>query len=246
MMPVWRVAFHTLGCKVNQSDTAAMEALFREAGHAIVPVEEAADVYVINTCVVTNVGQKKSRQMIRRLAREHPEALIVVTGCYPQTAVDEVRQIPGVGLIVGNQHRAQLLALVAAAKRGGQQVSAVDKIAQARDFEDLPIAALSSRTRAFLKIQEGCQQYCSYCIIPYARGPYRSRPLESIRREGEKLAAAGFQEIVLLGIHLGAYGRELPGVTLLDAVKTALAVPGFARLRLGSLESVEVETGLLE
>lgn len=246
MMPVWRVAFHTLGCKVNQSDTAAMEALFREAGHAIVPVEEAADVYVINTCVVTNVGQKKSRQMIRRLAREHPEALIVVTGCYPQTAADEVRQIPGVGLIVGNQHRAQLLALVAAAKRGGQQVSAVDKIAQARDFEDLPIAALSSRTRAFLKIQEGCQQYCSYCIIPYARGPYRSRPLESIRREGEKLAAAGFQEIVLLGIHLGAYGRELPGVTLLDAVKTALAVPGFARLRLGSLESVEVETGLLE
>ncbi len=246
MNPAWRVAFYTLGCKVNQSDTAAMEAMFRAAGHSIVPAEEAADVYVINTCVVTNVGQKKSRQMIRRLVREHPAALVVVTGCYPQTAAEEVRQIPGVGLIVGNQHRPQLLALVAAAKAGGQPVSAVDKITQAREFEDLPIAALSSRTRAFLKIQEGCQQYCSYCIIPYARGPYRSRPLDSIRREVEKLAAAGFQEIVLLGIHLGAYGRDLPGVTLLDAVKTALSVPNFARLRLGSLESVEVEAGLLE
>ena len=246
MKQVWRVAFYTLGCKVNQSDTATMEALFRVAGHAVVPLEDAADVYVINTCVVTNVGQKKSRQMIRRLVREHPGALVVVTGCYPQTAAEEVSRIPGVGLIVGNQHREQLVALVEAAKGGADQVSAVSNIAQARDFEDLPIAALSSRTRAFLKIQEGCQQFCSYCIIPYARGPYRSRPLDSIRREVEKLADAGLLEVVLLGIHLGAYGRDLAGVSLLDAVKTALSVPGFPRLRLGSLESVEVERELLQ
>lgn len=247
MSQVLRVAFHTLGCKVNQSDTATMEALFRTAGHTVVAADEAADVYIINTCVVTNIGQRKSRQMIHRLVREYPEALIVVTGCYPQTAAEEVEKIAGVGLIVGNQHREQLVTLVEKARFGeAAALSAVESIAQARDFEDLPIAALSSRTRAFLKIQEGCQQYCSYCIIPYARGPYRSRPLASIRREVQRLAEAGFQEIVLLGIHLGAYGRDLQGVSLLDAVSAALSVPGFARLRLGSLESVEVEHGLLE
>lgn len=247
MSQVLRVAFHTLGCKVNQSDTATMEALFRAAGHTVGGADEAADVYIINTCVVTNIGQRKSRQMIHRLVREHPGALIVVTGCYPQTAAEEVEQISGVGLIVGNQHREQLVTLVEKARFGeSATLSTVESIAQARDFEDLPIAALSSRTRAFLKIQEGCQQYCSYCIIPYARGPYRSRPIESIRREAQRLADAGFQEIVLLGIHLGAYGRDLQGVSLLDAVRTALSVPGFARLRLGSLESVEVERGLLE
>ena len=246
MKQVLRVAFYTLGCKVNQSDTATMEGMFRAAGHTVVMPEEVADAYVINTCVVTNVGQRKSRQAIHRLVRAHPEALVVVTGCYPQTAAEEVGKIPGVGLIVGNQHREQLVALVEASRAENIQVSVVESIAQANTFEDLPIAALNSRTRAFLKIQEGCQQYCSYCIIPYARGPYRSRPLDSIRREVQRLADDGFQEIVLLGIHLGAYGRDLEDATLLDAVKTALLVPGFARLRLGSLESVEVEHGLLE
>ena len=246
MKQALRVAFYTLGCKVNQSDTATMEGMFRAAGHTVIMPEEAADVYVINTCVVTNVGQRKSRQVIHRLVREHPDALVVVTGCYPQTAAAEVGKIQGVGLIVGNQHRGQLVALVEAAKAGAGQVSVVDSITQMQAFEDLPIAALNSRTRAFLKIQEGCQQFCSYCIIPYARGPYRSRPLESIRREVQRLTDAGFQEIVLLGIHLGAYGRDLENVSLLDAVQTALSVSGFARLRLGSLESVEVEDGLLE
>ena len=244
-----KIAFYTLGCKVNQSDTASMERLFREAGYEIVDFADKADIYLINTCVVTNMGQKKSRQMIHRAIRKNPNAFIVVSGCYPQTAAEEVKAIQGVDLIIGNQDRAAVVTLVEAAATE-QSIDAYDnvkKLSAQTAFEELSADCETEKTRAFLKIQEGCNQFCTYCIIPYARGPLRSRSLENIKDEVEKLVAAGFSEVVLIGIHLGAYGKELKnGTSLTDAVKAALEVPGLARLRLGSLESVEVGEDLLD
>lgn len=244
-----KIAFYTLGCKVNQADTASMERLFREAGYEIVDFAEKADIYLINTCVVTNMGQRKSRQMIHRAIRKNPNAFIVVSGCYPQTAAEEVKAIQGVDLIIGNQDRAAVVTLVEAAATE-QSIDAYDnvkKLSAQTAFEELSADCETEKTRAFLKIQEGCNQFCTYCIIPYARGPLRSRSLENIKDEVEKLVAAGFSEVVLIGIHLGAYGKELKnGTSLTDAVKAALAVPGLARVRLGSLESVEVGEDLLD
>jgi len=278
-----RIAFMTLGCKVNQADTASMQELFRQAGYAVCDFTEAADVYVVNTCVVTNTGQQKSRQMIRRAIRKENDALIVVTGCYPQTAAEEVKAIDGVDLIIGTQDRAKIVELVEAtlvkkssysrkeaeavpaeeAKpevSGEEQGEAKKTSVQLRtsvddevrpweknvQFEEMSGGNEADKTRAYLKIQEGCNQYCSYCIIPYARGPIRSRSLQSIRNEVQRLTEAGYKEIVLIGIHLGCYGKEMKdGTTLFDAVQASLSVPALQRLRLGSLESVEVEERLL-
>ena len=243
-----KIAFYTLGCKVNQADTASMENLFLRSGHQLVSFDGEADVYIINTCVVTNTGQRKSRQTIHRAIRKNPNALIVVTGCYPQTAAEEVKTIAGVDMIIGNQDRAQIVQLVEErlAHRQTDTLDAVHKLTASTAFEEMAAGDITDKTRAFLKIQEGCNQFCTYCIIPYARGPLRSRSLESIRTETQRLISAGFKEIVLIGIHLGCYGKENPdGPTLYDAVKTVLDVPGVQRLRLGSLESVEVEPRLL-
>lgn len=243
-----KIAFYTLGCKVNQADTASMENLFLRSGHQLVSFDDEADVYIINTCVVTNTGQRKSRQTIHRAIRKNPNALIVVTGCYPQTAAEEVKAIAGVDMIIGNQDRAQIVQLVEErlAHRQTDTLDAVHKLTASTAFEEMAAGDITDKTRAFLKIQEGCNQFCTYCIIPYARGPLRSRSLESIRTETQRLISAGFKEIVLIGIHLGCYGKENPdGPTLYDAVKTVLDVPGVQRLRLGSLESVEVEPRLL-
>lgn len=243
-----KIAFYTLGCKVNQADTASMENLFLRSGHQLVSFDGEADVYIINTCVVTNTGQRKSRQTIHRAIRKNPNALIVVTGCYPQTAAEEVKAIAGVDMIIGNQDRAQIVQLVEErlAHRQTDTLDAVHKLTASTAFEEMAAGDITDKTRAFFKIQEGCNQFCTYCIIPYARGPLRSRSLESIRTETQRLISAGFKEIVLIGIHLGCYGKENPdGPTLYDAVKTVLDVPGVQRLRLGSLESVEVEPRLL-
>lgn len=243
-----KIAFYTLGCKVNQADTASMENLFLRSGHQLVSFDGEADVYIINTCVVTNTGQRKSRQTIHRAIRKNPNALIVVTGCYPQTAAEEVKAIAGVDMIIGNQDRAQIVQLVEErlAHRQTDTLDAVHKLTASTAFEEMAAGDITDKTRAFLKIQEGCNQFCTYCIIPYARGPLRSRSLESICTETQRLISAGFKEIVLIGIHLGCYGKENPnGPTLYDAVKTVLEVPGVQRLRLGSLESVEVELRLL-
>lgn len=244
-----RIAFYTLGCKVNQADTASMEAIFRKAGYQIVGFNEQADIYLINTCVVTNMGQRKSRQIINRAVRSNPLALTVVTGCYPQTAPDEVKNIAGVDVIIGNQERGRIVELAeqALAAKQDEVLDNVHKITVDTQFEELAAGTETDKTRAFLKIQEGCNQYCTYCIIPYARGPLRSRSLDSIREEVGKLVAAGYKEVVLIGIHLGCYGKEHGGsLTLYDAVKAALSVEGLKRLRLGSLESVEVEPRLLD
>lgn len=245
MTNVRTVAFMTLGCKVNQYETETMEGLFRQAGYRVVPFTESADVYIVNTCSVTMLGEKKSRQLVRRAWRQNEAALIAVTGCYAQLAPDVVGTLPGVRLIVGTQDRGRIVELVEEAAAGSEVLRDVGDIMAADTFEDIPLFAAPERTRAFLKIQEGCQNFCTFCIIPYTRGPLRSRALASVRREAEKLVAAGFREIVLTGIHLGAYGRDLTGtVTLADAARTVLEIDGLQRLRLGSLESVELTPAL--
>ena len=244
-----KIAFYTLGCKVNQADTASMEEIFRKAGYEIVPFNQAADVYLINTCVVTNNGQRRSRQIINRAVRHNPLSLTVVTGCYPQTAPEEVKAIEGVDVIIGNQERGRIVELVETAlnEKRTEILDNVQKMTVDTKFEELGAGTETDKTRAFLKIQEGCNQYCTYCIIPYARGPLRSRSLENIKAEVAKLVAAGYKEVVLIGIHLGCYGKEQGGeVTLYDAVLAALSVEGLKRLRLGSLESVEVDPRILD
>lgn len=242
------IAFYTLGCKVNQADTASMEEIFRKAGYTIVPFGNDAEIYLINTCVVTNIGQRKSRQIINRVVRFHPDSLLVVTGCYPQTAHEEVRAIKGVDVIIGNRERGRIVELVERALKYKQNeiLDDVQQLTVETKFEELGVGTKTNKTRGFLKIQEGCNQFCSYCIIPYARGPLRSRSLEGIREEVGKLVAAGYKEVVLIGIHLGCYGKEQNNLTLFDAVEAALSNKGVSRLRLGSLESVEVEPRLLD
>jgi MiaB-like protein len=238
----------TLGCKVNQFETETMEGLFRARGYDVVPFEERADVYVINTCSVTHLSDRKSRQLIRRAARTNPAACIAVTGCYAQVAPEEIRALEGVRVVIGTKERAKIVDYVEASLRADTGVAGtITDIMQVRVFEDIPLHALPHRTRAFLKIEDGCQNFCTFCIIPYARGPVKSRELSAVAREMRLLVDAGFHEVVLTGIHLGAYGIDLSArPTLADACRTALAEEGLRRLRLGSLESVELSADLLE
>lgn len=239
------VAFATLGCKVNQFETETVEGLFRQRGYEVVPFSEAADVYVINTCSVTSLGDSKSRQLIRRARRQNDAAIIAVTGCYAQVSPEEIKALDGVRVVLGTKDRAKIVDYVEQAAREDGLLDGVSDVMEQGEFEDIPLFGMPTRTRAFLKIEDGCQNFCSYCIIPYARGPVKSRQLSHIRREAEKLAGAGFKEIVLTGIHLGAYGKDLPGnVTLADACREVLAVSGLKRLRLGSLESIELSPEL--
>ena len=235
----------TLGCKVNQFETETMEGLFKKAGYEIGRFDEPADVYVINTCSVTSLGDRKSRQIIRRAHRENPEAVIAVCGCYAQTAPQDIEAIEGVSVVLGTKERSRIVEYVEQAMREQRQIVGVSDVMQAHTFEDIPLYDSPQRTRAFLKIEDGCENFCSYCIIPYARGPVKSRALSHIRAEAEKLVRAGVHEIVLTGIHLGAYGRDLGGeVTLADACREVLSVAGLRRLRLGSLESLELSPEL--
>ncbi len=233
------VAFHTLGCKVNQYDTQAMRERFERAGCREVPFDGRADIYVVNTCTVTGTGDKKSMQIIRRCHRQNPEAAIVVTGCLAQRAADELT-LPGVRLVLGTQRRGEVVELLEQALAQDCALIAVETLRKA-PFEHLTVHAHEGHARATMKIQEGCDRWCSYCIIPAVRGPIRSRPLDEIREEAQSLADAGFREAVLTGIHLTSYGRDLrDGSTLLDAVRTVHEVEGIDRIRLGSLEPVIV------
>ena len=238
----------TLGCKVNQFETETMEGLFRARGYDVVPFEERADVYVINTCSVTHLSDRKSRQLIRRAARMNPDACIAVTGCYAQVAPEEIRALDGVRVVIGTKERARIVDYVEEALRADTgAIGTITDIMQARVFEDIPLHAMPHRTRAFLKIEDGCQNFCTFCIIPYARGPVKSRTLSAVAREMHLLTEAGVHEVVLTGIHLGAYGIDLAErPTLADACRMALAEEGLRRLRLGSLESVELSADLLE
>ena len=235
-----RAAFHTLGCKVNQYDTQAMLELMEDAGYTVVPFNEEADVYVLNTCTVTGTGDKKSLQLARRIRREHPEALLVLCGCLAQREGEKLLSDAGADLILGTQYRAQIVRLVEKVRSTGTALSAVSPLVPGMPFEDLNIREVSGHTRATVKIQEGCGNHCTYCIIPSVRGPVRSRPLENLRQEIERLRDAGFSEIVLTGIHLASYGRDFRDapLSLLDAIRTVHRTEGIQRIRLGSLEPV--------
>ena len=228
-----RVAFATLGCKVNHYETQAMRELFETAGWQAVPFSGPAEVYIVNTCTVTAVSDAKSRQMIARAHALNPSALIAAVGCYAQADAEALAALPGVGLVAGTDGRANIVTLVdRALLQGGMDAG---NPAHASCFE--PISALrGGRTRATLKIQDGCTNYCSYCIIPYVRGPLRSRPLADVEAELHALVAAGYREVVLAGIHLASYGRDIGDVTLLDVLQAADGIDGLERIRLGSLE----------
>lgn len=241
-MSACKVSFQTLGCKVNQYETEAMQKLFMAAGYEVVEEIISADVVIINTCTVTAVSSQKSRQMIRRATKNN--SLVVVVGCYAQSEPEEVAKISGVDVIIGTKDRIRIVELVESAlKNRGEKILQVGSVDGIIDFEELPHSP--HRTRAFLKIEDGCNNFCSYCIIPYVRGRVRSRTLENIRSESLKLSALGFKEIVLTGIHIGAYGRDLGKITLVDAIKTVLDAANPLRLRLGSLESAELTDELI-
>lgn len=246
MAKIKAVAFYTLGCKVNQYETAALASLFARRGYRIVEnFESVADVYVINTCTVTGTAAQKSRQAIRRAIRRNPEAVVVVTGCYAQVDPEAVAGIPGVDVVVGTFGREGLVDLVEEAMRTGRQVVTVREFPAGCEFEELP-ALFTTRTRAYLKIQEGCRDFCTFCLVPYARGPLRSRKPEAVLAEARRLLAAGFKEVVLTGIHIGLYGCDLqPPVTLAELVARVLELPGIERLRLSSLEPTEVTPELV-
>ncbi|HHU48386.1 MAG TPA: tRNA (N(6)-L-threonylcarbamoyladenosine(37)-C(2))-methylthiotransferase MtaB [Clostridiales bacterium] len=234
--PVKRVAFYTLGCKTNQYDTEAMQEQFVKSGYRVVGFQEDSDVYVVNTCTVTNLGDRKSRQVIRKAHRTNPNAVIAVVGCYAQQAAEEVLSIPGVRVAVGTKNRNRIVEYVETAEATGSSINAVEDIMKLREFEDTPIEAFDGKTRAVLKIQEGCNRFCSYCIIPYARGPIRSRKPKSVLEEVQRLAKAGFKEIVLTGIHIASYGADLKTTDLLGLLEDIHKVDGIQRIRLGSIE----------
>lgn len=241
-----KVAFFTLGCKTNQYESEAMASIFRREGFETVGFDETADVYIVNTCTVTHLGDRKSRQAIRRAIKNNPDAVVVVTGCYAQTSPGEVLEIPGVDLVVGTRDRDKIVRLVEEAEKAPSPVNAVTDIMSNPDFEDISILDYENRTRAFVKIQEGCNNYCTYCIIPYARGPLRSREPEKVLEEVRKLVNEGFGEIVLTGIHIGAYGAGLNDqADLADLIIKVALTPGLKRLRLGSIEPLDITPRLV-
>ncbi|NLM26450.1 MAG: tRNA (N(6)-L-threonylcarbamoyladenosine(37)-C(2))-methylthiotransferase MtaB [Firmicutes bacterium] len=240
------VAFHTLGCKVNQYDTEAIATQFIEAGYEIVDFDQPADVFVINTCTVTNMSDRKSRQMIRRASRNNPQAKIVVVGCFAQTAPEEVQAIPGVNLVVGTNDRGQIVQLVEKLDLD-EGYSLVGEIFQVDDFEEMSVTSFQGRTRAFLKIQDGCNQFCSYCKVPYARGKSRSRKSENIKEEVNNIVSQGYREIVLTGVHLGGYGSDLqPASSLAKITELISHIPGVQRVRISSVDPNEIDQHLLE
>jgi threonylcarbamoyladenosine tRNA methylthiotransferase MtaB len=239
-----KVAFSTLGCKVNQDETAGMEMLFSEAGYDIVSFDDQADVYIVNTCTVTHLGSRKSRQMLRQAKGRNGDALVVAVGCYPQVAPEELASIKEVDLIVGNSHKPAIVSLVDAALGTEEQRIVVDDL---REFSQLPVSAFKGRNRATLKIQDGCQRYCTYCIIPKARGRLRSMDLAQVMAKGRELAAAGFMEIVLTGINLTSYGRDKSGggislATVIDSLAKAIFP---VRIRISSVEPTDFEEDLI-
>ena len=230
------VSIFTLGCKVNQYETQAMRELFEKRGYNVIFDGEIADIYIINTCTVTNIGDKKSRQFIRRANRNNPDAIIAAVGCYAQMSPQEVLSIDGVNIIIGTNDRNKIVDIVEKCKPN-EKINSVDDIMKVKQFEEMSVKNIMGKTRAFLKIQEGCNQYCSYCIIPYARGPIRSRSKPEIIDEIKNLVDKGFKEVVLTGIHVASYGKDLNSdETLIDILKEVNNIEGLKRIRLSSLE----------
>ncbi|WP_150284037.1 tRNA (N(6)-L-threonylcarbamoyladenosine(37)-C(2))-methylthiotransferase MtaB [Rummeliibacillus sp. TYF-LIM-RU47] len=241
------VAFHTLGCKVNHYETEAIWQLFKDEGYERKDFDHQSDVYVINTCTVTNTGDKKSRQVIRRAIRQNPDAVICVTGCYAQTSPAEIMAIPGVDIVVGTQDRMNLLSYIEQYKKERQPINAVKNIMKNRVYEELDVPYFTDRTRASLKIQEGCNNFCTFCIIPWARGLMRSRDPQEVVRQAQQLVDAGYLEIVLTGIHTGGYGQDLKDYNLAQLLRDLEAnVKGLKRLRISSIEASQLSDEVIE
>ena len=246
-MKMATVAFHTLGCKVNHYETEAIWQLFQAEGYERTDFESAADVYVINTCTVTNTGDKKSRQVIRRAIRKNPDAVIAVTGCYAQTSPAEIMAIPGVDIVVGTQDRTKMLGYIEQFKTERQPINGVGNIMKTRVYEELDVPAFTDRTRASLKIQEGCNNFCTFCIIPWARGLMRSRDPKEVIRQAQQLVDAGYKEIVLTGIHTGGYGEDMKdynlAMLLTDLEEQVL---GLKRIRISSIEASQITDEVID
>lgn len=241
------VSLHTLGCKVNHYETEAIWQLFKDKGYNRIDFDSAADVYVINTCTVTNTGDKKSRQVIRRAIRQNPDAVICVTGCYAQTSPAEIMAIPGVDIVVGTQDRHKLLDLIEEFYKERKPINAVRNIMKNRVYEELDVPTFTDRTRASLKIQEGCNNFCTFCIIPWARGLMRSRNPEDVIRSAQQLVDAGYLEIVLTGIHTGGYGQDLKDYNLAQLLRDIESqVKGLKRLRISSIEASQLTDEVIE
>ena len=239
------VAFHTLGCKVNTYESNAMLKIFNEAGYQEVDFKQVADVYVINTCTVTNTGDSKSRQMIRKAIRKNPKATICVVGCYSQTAPEEIEKIEGVGVVLGTQYRSDIVKYVDEHLGTGEMVIKVDNVMNLRKFEYLNIDRFKN-TRAFLKIQDGCNNFCTYCIIPYARGRVRSRQKESVLNQAQRLVDNGYVEIVLTGIHTAGYGEDLDDYSFYELLVDLVKIKGLKRLRISSIETSQISDEIID
>ena len=235
-----KVALHNLGCKVNAYEIEAMQQLLEEAGYEIVPFEPGADIYVINTCTVTNIADRKSRQMLHKAKKMNPEAIVVATGCYVQTGGEKLEKDEAIDLVLGNNQKINIVeALAEYAENKPGHGSHVIKINQTKEYEELSIDHTAEHVRAYIKVQDGCNQFCTYCIIPYARGRVRSRNIESVLQEVRALAEKGYKEVVLTGIHLSSYGVDFPEEkkeTLLSLIRAVHEIEGIRRIRLGSLE----------
>ncbi len=243
-----RVAFYTLGCKVNQYETEALEELFQNEGYEIVDFESPADVYIINTCTVTHHGDSKSRRAIRRAKRTNPKAIVAAIGCYVQVSPDEVMAVQGVDVVAGTTDKSGIIRLVEQAVQRAQPVKSVRDFNSDEKFEELALrTSHRGRTRAFVKVQEGCRQFCTYCIIPYSRGPIRSRPIEDVIKQIMGLTELGYREVVLTGIHITSYGVDLGDeIGLLDLIQRVHQIPGLDRIRLSSLEPTYVTPEFIE
>src|SRR3954454_5444012 len=241
------VAFHTLGCKVNHYETEAIWQIFKQEGDERVDFEGRSDVYIINTCTVTNTGDKKSRQVIRRAIRKNPDAVVCVTGCYVQTSPAEIMAIPGVDIVIGTQDRIKMLSYIEEYKKSRQPINAVGNIMKSRVYEELDVPSFTDRTRASLKIQEGCNNFCTFCIIPWARGLMRSRDPKEVIHQAQQLVDAGYKEIVLTGIHTGGYGEDLKDYNLAMLLQDLdEKVHGLKRIRISSIEASQISDEVID
>lgn len=225
----------TLGCKVNQYESEAMSELFEKEGYRQVENEDFSDVYIVNTCTVTNLSDRKSRQFIRRAKRQNPDAVVAVVGCYSQVSPEEVKKIKGVDVVIGTTDRNKIVNLVEEAK-SGEKIDIVRDLKDVREFHNTTNFDSNNRTRAYMKVQDGCNRFCTYCIIPYARGPIRSREIEDAVEEAKTLASSGFKEIILTGIHIGSFGKDRGEKRLIDLIEAIAEVDGIKRIRLSSVE----------
>ncbi|MUK87082.1 tRNA (N(6)-L-threonylcarbamoyladenosine(37)-C(2))-methylthiotransferase MtaB [Ornithinibacillus sp. L9] len=241
------VAFHTLGCKVNHYETEGIWNMFKAQGYERVDFEHHSDIYVINTCTVTNTGDKKSRQVIRRAIRKNPEAVVCVTGCYAQTSPGEIMEIPGVDIVVGTQNRKKMIEYIEEHQKTREPINGVANIMKNRVFEEMDVPEFTDRTRASLKIQEGCNNFCTFCIIPWSRGLLRSRDPESVINQAQKLVDAGYKEIVLTGIHTAGYGEDMNDYNFARLLKDLESkVDGLMRIRISSIEASQITDEVIE